>query len=188
MTVSNLRIEQPFGRVPRLNAELAFRCLDLQRVTETFSFGYIQGRLSGDVTGLTLVNWRPVAMDMTFYTPPDDRSQHRISQRAVQNLASVGGGGAAAALSTGFLRFFEVFAYDRIGLRCRLRDNVCAMSGVGPVKSGPLGTGYYIVKRAQDRCRGVSRDSELAQTGAAAGRDYPQQCANRQLTTAPVSF
>ena len=148
MTVSNLRIEQPFGRVPRLNADLAFRGLDLQRVTETFSFGYIQGRLSGDVTGLTLVNWRPVSMDMNFYTPPDDRSQHRISQRAVQNLASVGGGGgaAAAALSTGFLRFFEVFAYDRIGLRCRLRDKVCAMSGVGPAKPGPQGTGYYIVK------------------------------------------
>ena len=146
MTVSKLRIEQPFGRVPRLNADLAFRGLDLQRVTETFSFGYIQGRLSGDVTGLTLVNWRPVAMDMNFYTPPDDRSQHRISQRAVQNLASVGGGGATAALSTGFFRFFEVFAYDRIGLRCHLRDNVCAMSGAGPVKPGPLGTGYYIVK------------------------------------------
>ena len=152
MTVSNLRIEQPFGRVPRLNADLAFRGLDLQRVTETFSFGYIQGRLSGDVTGLTLVNWRPVAMDMNFYTPPDDRSQHRISQRAVQNLASVGGSGATAVLSTGFLRFFEIFAYDRIGLRCRLRDNVCAMSGVGPAKPGPQGTGYYIVKG-----RGVPR-------------------------------
>ena len=152
MTVSKLRIEQPFGRVPRLNADLAFRGLDLQRVTEAFSFGYIQGRLSGDVTGLTLVNWRPVAMDMQFFTPPDDRSQHRISQRAVQNLASVGGGGATAALSTGFLRFFEVFAYDRIGLRCRLRDNACAMSGVGPVKAGPQGKGYYIVKG-----RGVPR-------------------------------
>ena len=152
MTVSKLRIEQPFGRVPRLNADLAFRGLDLQRVTETFSFGYIQGRLSGDVTGLTLVNWRPVAMDMQFYTPPDDRSQHRISQRAVQNLASVGGGGATAVLSTGFLKFFEVFAYDRIGLRCRLRDDACAMSGVGPAKSGPQGIGYYIVKG-----RGVPR-------------------------------
>jgi hypothetical protein len=98
------------------------------------------------VTGLTLLNWRPVAMDMHFYTPPGDRSRHRISQRAVENLASVGGGGAAAALSTGFLQFFEVFAYDRIGLRCRLRDGACAMSGVEPAKPGPLGTGYYIVK------------------------------------------
>ena len=152
MTMSNLRIERPFGRVPRLYADVAIRDLDLQRVTEAFSFGYIQGRLSGDVTGLSLQNWRPVAMDMYFYTPANDRSQHRISQRAVENLATVGGGGAAAALSTGFLRFFEVFAYDRIGLRCRLRDGVCAMSGVEPARPGPQGSGYYIVKG-----RGVPR-------------------------------
>ena len=97
-------------------------------------------------------NWRPVAMDMHFYTPQDDKTQHRISQRAVENLASVGGGGAAAVLSTGFLQFFEVFAYDRIGLRCVLLDGTCSMSGAGPAKAGPQGPGYYIVKG-----RGVPR-------------------------------
>ncbi|NNC77535.1 MAG: hypothetical protein HKN77_06180 [Woeseiaceae bacterium] len=146
MEMSNLRIEQPFGRVPRMQGDLAFRNLDLQRVTEAFSFGLIQGRLSGDVTALRMQNWRPVAMDMNFYTPINDRSLHRISQRAVENLASVGGGGAAAALSTGFLQFFEVFAYDRIGLRCVLNNGVCTMSGAGPAKSGTQGSGYYIVK------------------------------------------
>ena len=146
MAMSNLRIEQPFGRVPRLQGELAFRDLDLQRLTEVFSFGLIQGRLSGDVAGLRMENWRPVAMDMRFYTPAADQSQHRISQRAVENLASVGGGGAAAALSTGFLKFFDVFAYDQIGLRCVLKDGVCAMSGVGPAKTGAQGQGYYLVK------------------------------------------
>ena len=181
MTVSNLRIEQPFGRVPRLNADLAFRDLDLQPVTETFSFGYIQGRLSGDVTGLTLVNWRPVAMDMRFYTPPDDRSQHRISQRAVENLASVGGGGATAALSTGFFRFFEVFAYDRIGLRCRLRDNVCTMSGVGPATSGPQGTGYYIVKG-----RGVPRIDVVGFRETVSWPRLVQQLAAITRSSAPI--
>ena len=144
--VSKLRVEQPFGLVPRLKGNLAIRDLDLQRVTEAFSFGLIQGRLSGDITGLTMQNWRPVAMDMNFYTPKDDKSKHRISQRAVENLASVGGGGATAVLSTGFLKFFEVFSYDRIGLRCVLKDDVCAMSGAGPAKPGPLGSGYYLVK------------------------------------------
>ena len=152
MQMSDLRIEQPFGRVPRMQGELRFRDLDLKRLTEAFSFGLIQGRLSGDVRGLEMINWRPVAMDMHFYTPKDDKSQHRISQRAVENLASVGGGGAAAVLSTGFLQFFEVFAYDQIGLRCVLREAVCAMSGAGPAKDGPQGRGYYIVKG-----RGVPR-------------------------------
>ncbi len=143
MEISGLRIEQPFGLVPRLQADLAVRNLDLQRVTEAFSFGLIQGRLSGDVRALRMMNWRPVAMDMHFYTPVNDKSQHRISQRAVENLASVGGGGAAAVLSTGFLKFFDVFAYDRIALRCVLDNGVCRMSGAGPAKAGG---GYYIVK------------------------------------------
>lgn len=91
-------------------------------------------------------NWQPVAMDMHFYTPSDDKSQHRISQRAVENLASVGGGGAGAVLSTGFLQFFEVFAYDRIGLRCVLANGACAMSGAGAARSDSGAPGYYIVK------------------------------------------
>lgn len=146
LEVSNLSIEQPFGRVPRLRAELAMRDLDLQRITEVFSFGLIQGRLNGDVTGLELQRWSPVAMDLQVYSSEGDRSNRRISQRAVENLASVGGGGATAVLSTGFLQFFDVFAYDEIGFRCVLKNGVCAMSGVGPAKSGPQGQGYYLVK------------------------------------------
>ena len=141
--LSKLRIEQPFGLVPRLYGEVQLRNLDLQLITEAFSFGLIQGRLSGDVTGLHMENWSPVAMGMHFYTPKGDKSQRRISQRAVEDLASVGGGGAAAILSTGMLRFFEVFAYQRIGLRCVLGDGICVMSGAG---DGPNGQGFYIVK------------------------------------------
>ena len=85
-------------------------------------------------------------MDLHVYSSAVDQSKRRISQRAVENLASVGGGGATAVLSTGFLQFFDVFAYDEIGFRCVLKNGVCAMSGVGPAKSGPQGQGYYLVK------------------------------------------
>jgi hypothetical protein len=143
---SNLRLEQPFGRVPRLYGDLRLRELNLEQVTDTFSFGLIQGRLSGDVTGLEMTAWVPTAMDLHLYTPPDDRSRRRISQRAVENLASVGGGGAAAALSGGFMSFFDVFSYRRIGLRCVLADGTCRMSGAGPAGDSEFGQGYYIVE------------------------------------------
>jgi hypothetical protein len=39
------------------------------------------------------------------------------------------------------LSLFEDFAYDEIGLSCRLRDGVCDMDGVGKAE-----TGYYIVR------------------------------------------
>lgn len=142
--VSDLRLEEPFGQWPRLYSSIAFERLDLELVTRAFSFGRITGRLSGEVRDLELFNWSPVAFDARFFTPPGDRSRRRISQRAVENIGSIGGGGAgvSAALSSGFLRFFDDFNYDRLGLSCRLENDVCHMSGVAPAPNG----GYYLVK------------------------------------------
>jgi hypothetical protein len=144
VAINDLRLEQPFGQWPRFHANIEFDKLDLQMVTSAFSFGLITGRLSGTIAALELFNWTPVAFDAHLFTPPDDRSRHRISQRAVENIGSIGGGGAGvtAALSSGFLRFFENFNYDRLGLSCRLENDVCLMDGVAPAPNG----GYYLVK------------------------------------------
>jgi hypothetical protein len=52
-----------------------------------------------------------------------------------------GGGGVAAALQSGFLKFFKEFGYSEIGLRCQLRDDICLMSGI----ARPDGS-FYIVQ------------------------------------------
>lgn len=142
--ISDLRLEQPFSQWPRFYSNIALDNLDLQLVTSAFSFGRITGRLSGAIGGLQLFNWTPVAFDARLFTPPDDRSRHRISQRAVQNIGSIGGGGAGvtAALSSGFMRFFDDFNYDRLGLSCRLENEVCYIDGIAPAPHG----GYYLVK------------------------------------------
>ena len=140
LTVRNLLLEEPFGRVPRLAADLSIENLDLNALTSTFSFGKIEGRLSGYVNKLRMQAWQPVAFDARFATPEDDNSRHRISQKAVDNLSSIGGG-VGGALSRSFLGVFEEFPYDRIGLGCRLDNGVCRMSGVAPAANG-----YYLVK------------------------------------------
>jgi len=139
--VRNFRLAEPLEPGARLEADVELSNLDLRQVTEAFSFGLITGRLDGYVRGLQLFAWQPVAFDARLYTPEGDRSAHRISQRAVDNIASLGGGGGAAALSQGFLRFFEEFRYDRMALGCRLENEVCHMSGLEPA-----GTGYVILK------------------------------------------
>jgi hypothetical protein len=144
VSISDLKLEQPFGKWPRMYSSIALNDLDLELVTSAFSFGRITGRLSGAIDGLQLFNWTPVAFDARLYSPTTDRSRHRISQRAVENIGSIGGGGAGvtAALSSGFLRFFDDFNYDRLGLSCRLRNDVCTMDGIAPAPNG----GYYLVK------------------------------------------
>jgi hypothetical protein len=144
LEVSDLRLEDPFGDWPRLYSSIGIFNLDLEQVTSAFSFGRITGRLSGYVNELVLFDWMPVEFDARLYTPPDDRSRHRISQRAVQNIGNLGGGGAGvgAALSSGFMRFFEEFNYAKLGISCRLENEVCLMDGVDPAPQG----GYYLVK------------------------------------------
>ena len=144
VVVRDLSLRDPLGKFPRLHASIDIENLDLAQVTSTFSFGMITGRLSGGIENLETFDWMPVSFDARFFTPPGDRSKHRISQRAVKNLSSIGGGsggGVAAALQGGFLKFFDNFGYDRLGLSCRLANDVCTMGGV-LAKDG----GYYIVK------------------------------------------
>jgi hypothetical protein len=141
VTLANLRLERPFGVIPRLWLDARISDIDLRLMTEAFSFGRIEGRLDGRVDGLYMESWRPVAFDAQFATPEDDRSRHRISQKAVDNISSIGGGGVGGALSRSFLRMFKDFPYERLGIRCRLQRGTCDMGGVEPAANG-----YYIVK------------------------------------------
>ncbi len=137
--VRNLRLEEPFGVLPLLSADVVIDRIDLDALTRTFSFGKIQGKLSGAINDLRMANWSPVAFDAQFATPRDDDSRHRISQKAVNSLSSLGG--VSGVLSRSLLRFFDEFSYARLGLSCRLSNGVCEMGGVEPAENG-----YYIVK------------------------------------------
>ncbi|MFZ2509190.1 MAG: hypothetical protein WAW79_12045 [Steroidobacteraceae bacterium] len=164
VVVRDLRLRDPIGRFPRLYASIDIKNLDLELVTSTFSFGVITGRLSGRIADLETFNWMPESFDASFSTPQDDRSKHRISQRAVKNLSSIGGGsggGVAAALQGGFLKFFDDFRYERLGLSCRLANDVCTMRGVESTTAG----GYYIVKGAGlPRINVIASQSRVAWT------------------------
>ena len=137
--IRQLSIADPFGVIPVLRADVDVEDLSLDALTSTFSFGNIQGKLQGRVHGLVLKDWKPTTFDARFATPAGDDSRHRISQRAVENLASLGGAGAV--LSSTFLRIFEEFSYRRLGISCRLDNGVCEMGGVAPAERG-----YYLVE------------------------------------------
>jgi hypothetical protein len=140
VSMNNLRIEDPLGVVPRMYADLDMRNIDLGEITRTFNFGAIEGKLEGKVTNLQFENWKPVHMDGRIQTM-DGNHLKKISQRAVENITALGGEGTAAALQRTFLRFFKEFNYEKIGMSCRLREDICEMGGVESTS-----TGYVIVK------------------------------------------
>jgi hypothetical protein len=138
--IKDLRLQQPFGSLPQLYANIDINRLDLQTLTNTFDFGNISGKLNGRIHNLRLSNWQPVQFDALFETPEEEPGRRRISQRAVNNLSQIGGG-PAAILSRGFMGLFEDFSYSKIGLSCRLMNSICQMDGIETVEQG-----YYIVK------------------------------------------
>lgn len=140
VVVKDLRITDLLSRVSHAYASVDMRGLDLDLLTRAFSFGSMQGRVDVSVQNLDLANWRPVRFDAKVESSPGDYPR-RISQRAVEHIAALGGGSASAALQRSFLRFFQEFRYDRIGLACRLERNVCTMHGLEDVDNG-----YVIVK------------------------------------------
>ncbi len=140
IAMSDLRIDNPIGVGPKLFANLTMRDIDLGDLTRTFNFGSIEGKLEGDVKDLRLENWKPVHMDAIIQTA-DGKHTKKVSQRAVENITALGGEGTAAALQRTFLRFFKEFNYEKMGLSCQLRQDICKMGGVESTPSG-----FVIVK------------------------------------------
>ncbi|HKL52907.1 MAG TPA: hypothetical protein VJ902_03035, partial [Wenzhouxiangellaceae bacterium] len=138
--INDLSVERPFGSLPALAADLEFDALDLEQVTGAFAFGRMLGLLSGHVRNLRLLDWQPVQFDAWFETL-DDSPEREISQKAVDSISSLSGGGSAAISGT-LLRWFDDFPYRKAGLGCRLAANVCRMRGLRDAENG----GYVILE------------------------------------------
>lgn len=141
--VGALSMERPFGVAPTLSADVSLHDLDLMGITGAFDFGSISGRLHGRIDGLRLVDWTATAFDAEFRTEPARGVRQRISQRAVQDISSVGDASFVGSLQEQLIGLFDDFGYRRIGIGCRLANEVCAMSGLYSA-----GDGFTIVEGA----------------------------------------
>ena len=151
--VSSLAMERPFGVAPTLSADLAIDDLDLLSVTEVFDFGSISGRLDGSIRELRLVDWTATAFDAELYTQRRPGVKQRISQRAVQNISSVGDASFVTSLQGQLIGFFDDFGYRRLGISCRLQNQICAMGGLESIGNKAAGSssdasGFTIVQGA----------------------------------------
>ncbi len=81
-----------------------------------------------------------------------------------------------AALQSGVLKFFDDYRYDRIGIACRLENDVCTMSGIEPA-----GMGYYLVKG-----RGVPRIDIIGNQGRVAWPQLMAQISSGIQSGGPV--
>ncbi|TWI03508.1 hypothetical protein IP90_01319 [Luteimonas cucumeris] len=141
--VSSLAMERPFGVAPTLSADIALEDIDLQALTGVFDFGSISGRMDGRIGDLRLVDWSATAFNAELHTERSPGVRQRISQRAVQNISSVGDASFVGSLQGQLIGLFDDFGYKRIGISCRLANEVCEMGGLHSA-----GDGFTIVEGA----------------------------------------
>ncbi len=136
-------VELENNDIVKFNTNIEINRINLQKLTsQVTKFGEMQGLLSGYAHDLTLIDWNPIAFDAFIGTPDNDKLPHKISQKAVKALSSLGGGAAVDALSRSILSVFKNFYYHKIGWGCQLMKGVCKMRGIGITPKG----GYYIIK------------------------------------------
>ena len=139
--LQDLRIADLFSQYSILTTDINVQALDLEQLTDTFEFGRIEGSLNGLLRDLRLEDWRPASFDARFETLDDDPRPHRISRKALNNLNELGGG-LGGTMSKGFLRIFPSYSYGKLGLRCRLRNNIGELGGIKETDQG-----FYLLTR-----------------------------------------
>lgn len=139
MQIEDLSIERLFGIAPVIAADIKFQNLSLLQITSTYDFGDITGNVNGFVNGMRVTNWKADRLDAYFESVKTKGLKQLISQRAIDNISSIGG--VQGALSRSFLRFFDAFRYKKLGIGCTLRNSICVMKGIKSAANN-----YQIVK------------------------------------------
>ena len=124
-------MERPFGVAPSLSADIALDDLDLLALTGVFDFGSITGRLDGRIDDLRLVDWSRDRVRRASCTPTASAGVAPAHQpaRGAEHLQRRRRVVRHAALQGQLIGLFDDFGYSRIGISCRLANEVCEMGG-----------------------------------------------------------
>ncbi|MFN2425055.1 MAG: hypothetical protein ABR587_01265 [Candidatus Binatia bacterium] len=126
---SNLAIEQPFGRVPEFGLDAKVEGIDLGALTQEVGFGRVSGVLEGHVTGLVVAAGQAQSFDADLHTVSRRGVSQTVDVRAIVQLGVLGGGDRGSVTGA-LLRVVDRYRYSKLGLRCRLRNDVFEIRGV----------------------------------------------------------
>ncbi|EFK10467.1 conserved hypothetical protein [delta proteobacterium NaphS2] len=130
MRLSKLGVRGLFSALPvyRLNAD--WDHLNLARMTQGTSFGKIDGILNGYAKNIEISNGQLQRFDLLLDTVKTDDIPQKISVKAVDNIARIGGGQSPFVGMAGiFVSLFKEFPYQKIGVHATLENDVFSING-----------------------------------------------------------
>jgi len=142
--LSDLGASGLFTSAPLIKLDARGKDLNLLEMTQDTSFGKIQGILKGHLKNLEIAYGQPQRFDLLLETVKTQGVRQRISVRAVDNIAKIGGGQSPFMGVAGiFASLFKEFPYKKIGIHAFLENDVFRINGT--IKEGGL---EYIIKRS----------------------------------------
>jgi hypothetical protein len=132
-----------FTSAPVFKLNVKWEDLSLSEMTRNTAFGTIEGILKGQLRDVEMAYGQPQRFNLLLETVQKKGIPQKISVKAVENIAQIGGGqspfmGVAGAVAS----FFKKFPYEKIGIRASLENDVFTVNGT--IREG--GT-EYLVKR-----------------------------------------
>jgi hypothetical protein len=140
---SDLGASGIFTPAPVFKFNAKWKDLLLSEITTDTAFGKIEGVLEGDLRNVEMAYGQPQRFNLLLETIRKKGISQKISIKAVENIAQIGGGQSPfMGLAGAFASFFKTFPYEKIGIRASLENDVFKVNGT--IKEG--GT-EYLVKR-----------------------------------------
>jgi len=141
--LSDLGASGVFTSAPVFKLNVKWEDLLLSEMTTNTAFGTIEGVLKGQLRDFEMAYGQPQRFNLLLETVQTKGISQKISVKAVENIAQIGGGqspfmGLAGALAS----FFKKFPYEKIGIQANLENDVFTVNGT--IREG--GT-EYLVKR-----------------------------------------
>jgi hypothetical protein len=141
--LSNPGVSGLLAAAPVLHTDVTLEDLHLAELTKETAFGRIQGILEGDIKNLEISYGQPQAFDLRLETRKRPGVPQKISVRAVDNIAQIGGGQSPfVGFASVFASLFKEFPYEKIGIHASLKNDMFRINGT--IKEGGK---EYLVKR-----------------------------------------
>ena len=130
MRLSELGARGLFSALPVYRLNAAWDHLNLAQMTQGTSFGKIDGVLNGYAKNIEVSNGQLQRFDLLLDTVKTDDIPQKISVKAVDNIARIGGGQSPFVGMAGiFVSLFKEFPYQKIGVHATLENDVFSING-----------------------------------------------------------
>ncbi len=139
--ISGLGASRLFTSAPLFKLNAWCEDLRLDLLTGETAFGKIEGILEGYINDLEVAFGQPQKFDLLLQTARKEGIPQKMSQRAVDSIAQIGGGQSPFMGVAGMMTsFFKEFPYEKIGIRAILENDVFRVHGT--IREN--GTEYYV--------------------------------------------